>query len=205
MAMFANVKASKEGIVGGAILAFLLVACVALDLLILHSPATAQTLAAKEGTQPDVAPAQPATKGPAKELDRPPAIWVVSCGDNRGKLDCRATQQVYVKTTGQRLVAVAVRVPPDTKKPTLMLQAPLGVYLPAGVSLQIGKDKAVTLPFKGCDRFGCLAEYKLNDAELAAMLKGSGLTISVQDQSQKPAFTITVPVTGFAEAYAKIK
>jgi invasion protein IalB len=86
-----------------------------------------------------------------------------------------------------------------------MLQVPLGVYLPAGASLQIGKDGARTLPFKGCDRQGCVAEYAITDAEIAAMAKGSDLTISVQNQNRQPAFTVTVPVTGFAAAYAKVR
>jgi invasion protein IalB len=87
----------------------------------------------------------------------------------------------------------------------MLLQVPLGVYLPAGASLQIGKDEAKTLPFKGCDRSGCVAEYAITDAEIAAMTKGSDLKISVQNQNQQPAFTLTVPVTGFGAAYAKVR
>ena len=36
------------------------------------------------------------------------------------------------------------------------------------------------------------------------MLKGADITISIQDQQKKP-ISVTVPVAGFAEAYAKIK
>ncbi len=144
-------------------------------------------------------------KAASAQPSPPPAIWTVSCVDNNGKLDCRAGQAIYVKTTGQRLLLVAVRVPADTKRPILMVQVPLGVYLPAGASLRIGKGEAKTLPFKGCDQGGCLAEYDVTDAEIAAMAKGSDLTVSVQNQNRKPAFTLTVPVTGFAAAWAKIE
>lgn len=154
-------------------------------------------------------PAQPAQGGqgqPAQaQQPGPPPVWVVSCDNNQGRLDCRAGQTVFVKPTGQRLLSVAVRVPADTKKPVLLLQVPLGVYLPAGASLEIGKTGAKTLPYRGCDQAGCLAEYAITDEEIAAMAKGSDLTISVQNQNRKPAFTITVPVTGFAAAYAKVK
>jgi invasion protein IalB len=50
-----------------------------------------------------------------------------------------------------------------------------------------------------------LAEYAVTEAEIAAMLKGGDLTISAQNENQQPAFTVTVPVTGFPAAYAKIK
>lgn len=155
--------------------------------------------------QPTPQGAQPTQAQAGQQQPRPPAIWVVSCDDNRGKLDCRAGQSVFLKNTGQRLLSVAVRVPADTKKPIMMVQVPLGVYLPAGASLQIGKDETKTLPFKGCDRGGCVAEYAITKSEIAAMTKGSDLTISVQSQNQQPAFTVTVPVTGFAAAYAKVK
>ena len=49
----------------------------------------------------------------------------------------------------------------------MMVEAPLGVYLPAGASLQIGKDEAKTLPFKGCDHGGCVAEYAITETEIA--------------------------------------
>ncbi len=149
--------------------------------------------------------AQTQQKAPGPQPSRPAPIWVVNCSDNGGKLDCRAGQSLFLKNTGQRLLSVAVRVPADTKKPVLMVQVPLGVYLPAGASLQIGDGEPKTLPFKGCDQGGCLAEYAVTEAEIAAMTKGSDLKVSVENQNQKPAFTLTVPVTGFAAAYAKIK
>ena len=205
MALFANVNPRKAGTVGGAILALFVAGGAAVYLLTFDKPATAQTPVAKQAAQSDVAPAQPVTEQLAKELDRPPPVWVVNCLDNQGKLDCRAEQSAFVTGTGQRVLSVAVRVPPDSKKPVLMVQVPLGVYLPAGASLQIGKEKAKTLPFKGCYQAGCVAEYAITEPEIAAMTKGSDLTVSVQNQNQQPAFTITVPVTGFAAAYAKVK
>jgi invasion protein IalB len=96
-------------------------------------------------------------------------------------------------------------MPADTKKPVLLMQLPLGVYLPAGATLQIGKDEAKTLPFTSCARGGCIAEYAITDAELAAIAKGADITISAQGGVSRKPFTLTVPALGFAAAYAKIK
>jgi invasion protein IalB len=182
MRLSTNIGARKRQIAGGAFLC----------LLALGSGALAQT-------QQQRAPA------PQAQPSRPPAIWVGNCQDNNGKLDCRAGQAVFVKNTGQRILSVAVRVPADTKKPILMVQVPLGVYLPGGASLQIGQDQPKVLPFKACDQGGCLAEYPATEAEIAAMSKGADLKVSVQNQNQQPAFTVTVPTTGFSAAYAKVK
>ncbi len=150
---------------------------------------------------------QPATPAQAQQPGKavPPAVWIVNCENNRGKLDCRASQSIFIKSTGQRLLSVAVRVPSDTKKPVLMVQVPLGVYLPAGASLKIGQDEAKKLPYRGCDQAGCVADYAISESEIAAMTKGADLTVSAQNQNQQPAFTLTVPTTGFAAAYAKVR
>ena len=171
-----------------------------LCILGLGSGALAQTQQPK-----GIAPA--ATTAPAESAgqpSQPQPNWIVSCSPGRSGLECRAGQSLFLKATRQRVLSVAARIPADTKKPVLLLQLPLGVYLPAGATLQIGKAEAKTLSFTACDRGGCVAEYNITDAELSAVAKGSDLTISAQTPSKKP-FTLTVPALGFAAAYAKIK
>jgi invasion protein IalB len=62
-------------------------------------------------------------------------------------LDCRAGQSLPFMGEQARLIA-AVNMPPDTKIPVMILRVPLGVYLPAGVSLQFGNDAAKAVPFE---------------------------------------------------------
>ena len=76
--------------------------------------------------------------------------------------------------------------------------------MPPGTSLQIGQDEAKTFPFQSCNRAGCVAEYAITNAEIAAMLKGADLTISFQTTRKQPII-LKVPSAGFAVAYAKIK
>jgi invasion protein IalB len=153
----------------------------------------------KEGDQraqsPQAAPTQAGSTQPT---------WRVNCSSSEAGLDCRVTQLLFVKTTGQRFLALAVRVPPDTKTPELLVEVPLRTYLPAGVSLQFGGDAAKTVPFRSCHQSGCLATYAATEAEIGAMLKGTDVVVSIQDQQRRP-ITLTVPVKGFAEAYAKIR
>jgi invasion protein IalB len=146
-----------------------------------------------------------ATPQPQQAQQQPPRPnWVVNCSQGQQGLECRAGQSLFFKQTGQRFMSVAVVVAADTKKPQLLLQLPLGVYLPAGVSLRIGKGEAKTLPYESCDQAGCVAEYAVTDAELSAMAKGANLTVSAANR-QKKSFNIEVSSDGFAAAYAKIK
>jgi len=141
--------------------------------------------------------------GAAAEPAQP--SWAVNCDNSQKGLDCRAVQSLFLKNTGQRLLTVAVRVPPDSKKPTMLIQVPLGVYLPAGITLQVGKEAAKTLPYQNCNQAGCIAEYAVTEAEIAAMQKGSDLRVSVQNLAKQTGFDVTVSVLGFDVAYAKVK
>ena len=78
----------------------------------------------------------------AGQPSQPQPNWVVSCSQTRPGLECRAGQSLFLRKTRQRVLSVAVRMPADTKKPVLLVQLPLGVYLPAGATLQIGKEEA---------------------------------------------------------------
>jgi invasion protein IalB len=197
MGLFAK-RARGFRATGGAVLGLLMVSGAILVLLAFDNGALSQTLQQK---QPDKAtPTQP---GPGQTAPSQPN-WAVNCSNIPAGLDCRAIQSLFFKSSGQRLLSVVVHVPPDTKKPELLLQLPLGVYLPAGASLQIGKDAAKTVPYKSCDQYGCLAEYAITEAEIAAMSKGSDLTITMQNLNQQPV-TVTLPALGFAAAYAKLK
>ena len=133
---------------------------------------------------------------------QPQPIWGVNCAGTPTGLDCRAVQILPITNTGQ--TTVVVRLLPETKKPVLLLLVPLGIDLPAGATIQIGQDEAKRLPLKNCDSSGCLAEYAMADAELAALLKGQAMTISMQDRDKR-SISVKVPATGFPAAYAKMK
>jgi invasion protein IalB len=156
----------------------------------------AQTAQPKTG-QPAPRPAAPAKPAPIQPT------WAVICENAQTGLDCRAVQSVRLND-GRATLNVAVRVPQDTKKPVLLLQLPLGLYLPAGVAVQIGQGGAKAVPFEICDQNGCMARYPVTDIEIVAMQKGEDLTVTAQTPSKRP-IAVKVPVTGFPAAYAKIK
>lgn len=189
MRFCSKISARKLTIAGGAVLC----------LLGFGTVAVAQT------AQPKGAPQVNAPADAAGQPSQPQPNWIVTCSQTRPGLECRAGQSLFLRQTRQRVLSVAVRMPADTKKPVFLMQLPLGVYLPAGATLQIGKDEAKTLPFTNCGQGGCIAEYAVTDAELAAIAKGADITISAQRSGDRKPFTLTVPALGFAAAYAKIK
>ena len=177
-AMLSRYRALRRAALG------LLICCCA------TSPALAQV-----NVQPKSSPPAPQAK------PKPPQpSWVVTCANAQTGLDCRAMQAVQV---GQGRVVVAVHVPPETNKPELLVLLPLGLYLPAGVVVQFGKEAAKRLTIESCETEGCIAKYLVSGAELDALQKGADLMLSIQTSNKTP-IAFKVPALGFSAAFAKV-
>ena len=109
-----------------------------------------------------------------------------------------------LQNTGQLVVLVNIRVPNDTRAPIATVQIPLGLFLPAGMKIQVDDGKSVDLPVQTCEQRGCYANAPLAADLLAAMRTGKQLKISFQNLA-KETITIPLPLTDFAAAYDKIK
>jgi invasion protein IalB len=147
--------------------------------------------------------------GPANlvaEKKSPETNWSARCVNNpEGQIvDCRVTQNIALTKTGQRLLAVVVRIPRDTGAPAMTLNLPHGLFLPAGTTLQIDKATPKELVIDTCDSKGCYASLDVDNELLMILKKGSTLTVTFQNLAKQP---IVVPVTlvGFTAAFAKIE
>lgn len=132
--------------------------------------------------------------------------WVAQCSSaSRGAApDCAVNQRVVLANTGQLLAAITIRVPSETRKPVMMLQAPLGLYLPPGMSLTIGKGKTVTVPLQTCDNNGCYAGQPMSADMLKQFRSGDKLVLKFQNMNRQD-INVTVSLKGFSEAFEKVK
>ncbi len=73
----------------------------------------------------DAAAAKPGTAGTAN--------WATRCSSaTRGApLDCSIEQSAVLTKTGQLIVLVSIRIPAQPRSPVILVQIPLGVFLPA--------------------------------------------------------------------------
>ena len=173
------------------------------DVSLRHVLGPTEVLGPNDVGQPKTVEQTP-VQGTAPPRRAGPPVWRVNCSDSQAGLDCRAVQTIVVKQTGQPFLTVVVRVPPDTKKPVMLIQAPLGSYLPAGVILQFGQDPARAIPFHNCNRSGCVATYAVTEPEIGAMLNGANLAVAIQNRQRAP-IKLTVQAADFPEVYARMK
>jgi invasion protein IalB len=130
--------------------------------------------------------------------------WRVDCTTKAGVIDCAAMDQVTVRGTNQQLIVMTVRIAPDTKKPVVLIQLPLGIAVANGLTLTIGEAPPQTYPIQTCTPGGCFAGTALADRQLESMRTSAQLRVA-WGSLEKQTTTVTMPLTGFAACYAKLK
>ncbi|MEO8318653.1 MAG: invasion associated locus B family protein [Bradyrhizobium sp.] len=182
---------------------FLLVA--GASCLVLVNPAVAQqaqhkaTKAAPAALKP--AGAAASTDGSAQSQP----VWTSRCASDgrQAALLCEMEQSLYMTKTGQLVASVNVKLPPDTRQPVMMIQLPVGLFLPAGVNLQIDEGKPQPLAIQTCDLKGCYAATTLSPDLLGSMKSGKRFAVVFQNLS-KENVTFAFGLSGFGDGYDKI-
>lgn len=152
------------------------------------------------------APAAPASQKPALGAtdDEGPSRtsatyddWVVRCeraeGTGGAKV-CEAAQTLQIGNPQQNLVAQVVFGKLKSDAPLrLVLQLPVGVWLPGGAQLTVGDNgKPITAGFKFCIR-ACIADVDLTPQQAAALSTATGAgSLVFQDRNQSQ---ITLPIS----------
>ncbi|TCT05605.1 invasion associated locus B family protein [Aquabacter spiritensis] len=181
----------------------------AVDLAQAQTPAPAQTQPRKPATPP--ATAQKPALG--SQDDNVPSRtsatyddWVVRCerGESTGGVKvCEVAQTLQIGNQQQGLMAQVVFGKLKEDGPLRMvLQVPVGVWLPAGAQFTAG-DNAKPIPagFKFCIR-ACIADLDLTAQQAAALATASGsATLAFEDRNQAP-ISLPVSLKGLAPALA---
>ncbi|QFR34403.1 invasion associated locus B family protein [Ancylobacter sp. TS-1] len=148
---------------------------------------------------------QPAAPAPAAAPARPGLTtatyqdWVVRCvAADKGRI-CEVVQNIQAQ--GQGVIASVAVGRADAKAPLrLVVQLPAGVWLPAGVKVQLReKAKPLQLVFTRCPQ-GCLAEVELDATSVQALRTATEAgNFSFEDGARRPV-TLPLSFRGFTAA-----
>jgi invasion protein IalB len=132
--------------------------------------------------------------------------WVSKCVSESRKsaLVCSAEETLVFVNTGQAVASVVVRTQSDTHEPVMMIRVPVGLYLPAGLNIQVDGGKPQPVPLQTCDLQGCYAELQISSGLLAALKGGKRLSILCQNSAKKD-LVLPLVLDNFADAYGKIQ
>lgn len=174
------------------------------------NPAAAQQQLQQKPTKPT--PAAPKSAGgataagaPADGNVPPQPVWTSRCSSDGRKsaLLCEMEQSLYITKTGQLVASINVKLPPDTRQPVMMIQLPVGLFLPGGVNFQIDEGKPQALVIQTCDLKGCYAATTVSPELLGSMKSGKRLSVVFQNLS-KENVNLAFALSGFAEGYDRI-
>lgn len=133
--------------------------------------------------------------------------WRVRCEtpSSGGAEQCVMFQSVVAQERDARILNVAVRYSDEDPAPIAYVAAPLGVYLPSGLSLSIDNGKTLRLPFEFCNASGCHTRLKLEDDLLRSLKQGGTAQFIIVQFTGGQQFTATVSLRGFTAAFDALK
>lgn len=155
----------------------------------------------KKGTAPSAKPEQ---RTRVQRIPQKASGWSVRCTNPGMGLSCKATQTIGNRKTRKRVLSVSVSKPRKGKRGGgMLLQLPLGLFLPAGVTMGVDVETPERLTIQTCNAKGCFAGAPLTPDKLTAMTTGTKLFVTFQNM-KKQKVVVPVPLKGFAEAYKKM-
>lgn len=141
--------------------------------------------------------------GEADMTERQFQDWMLRCGRSQEGPEVCEMQQQRTDSEGRTVMAVAVGTVPGAPQPGMLIILPLGISLPAGVTLQIDDGAQIPLQVERCERQGCRIEM-LVEPELLNRLK-SGHEAKVffeafDPQGERQRLGIPISLLGFTAA-----
>lgn len=155
--------------------------------------------------------AQPAAAQPAATPQTPQQTtatyedWIVRCETLAGppaQKSCEMVQFTHVKGQQAALTQIAIGRPVKGQPVKLVIQVPLGVWLPTGIRFVPGAGEAgLPTTFKRCVQAGCFADTDLKD-DMVRKLRATKTAgkIEFKDAGQKDV-GLPVSFNGFGAAY----
>jgi invasion protein IalB len=193
---------------------FRLFAAATLALAVFSSSGTAQTQQQQPGkTQfgPRANKQQPGMKGPGAEVVATHGAWKIQCevpaqgaateGQAAGQKQCGMVQVTRSEKNEKiGLSLVIVKAKQGEKQVTMMrVMAPIGVFLPTGIALEIDGAAVGRVPFTRCLPQICIAFAEASKETLEKMRKGNAANFII---SEAPGINVSMKISleGFSKA-----
>jgi invasion protein IalB len=156
-------------------------------------------------------------QAPAPEGAAPPDVemterrfqdWVVRCGRPRGQdAEVCEMQQQQIDNEDRTVMAVAVGKVPGSSDVGLLILLPLGILLPAGVTMQIDSGAAMPLEVERCERQGCRIERLIEPDLLSRLKGGTKATVffeAFDPQGKRQRLGVPISLLGFTAALNEV-
>ncbi len=133
------------------------------------------------------------------------ADWGLRCrSDDAGGRHCYLFQNILLREGRQRIFHIAVGYRVDDQQAMALLTAPLGTYLPPGVTLQVDEGEPFRVYFEHCNPDGCHASLPLDAKQVDAWKRGLNIGVAIHDAAGRRV-GFPVSLKGFTRGYEALQ
>lgn len=140
----------------------------------------------------------------AQQQQQTPEGWFKLCQKQKDTDVCNVQNIKLAKESGQLLVAISlIELSGKAQRRVMQITVPPMRMLPPGIGLQIDGGKTAKVDYVICPiqpSPSCIAEAPLTNEVVAALKRGTELTITAVNFQNQPT-PIKVSLKGFTEAY----
>ena len=123
--------------------------------------------------------------------------WVFECTAlAANKTNCVLSQTLIQNESKQRVLRIALNQPEKSKELQLVAVAPLGLYIPAGLTATIDKNTEVPLILKTCTQQGCIATANVDSKLVKSLTSGNNIEVSFSANADSKPITLNVSLMG---------
>lgn len=140
---------------------------------------------------------QPA--GAAEEA--PKSTWQTACSSEASSPACRISQTI-VDGKGRKIVRFEVAQ--GKAGPYLEANAPLKLYIPFGVALQIDDGEKRPMQLVDCDKTGCRAVITIDKLLIKSLAAGKAIKLYFMDSASAKQIAVGGSLIGFATAVRSV-
>ncbi len=139
------------------------------------------------------------------EADNGYGDWTRSCAAAEDGLEvCQISQFTREANSEALLFEISIGYVPESPSPVVFLTAPLGMYLPRGITIRLTDQTLMTVAVQQCTAQGCLAVTTLDEAFLKELkIASEGLVVFGRNAEQNVG--VPLSLAGFEKALASIE
>lgn len=129
--------------------------------------------------------------------------WTMSCTRQDDKALCVVVQSQGDSKTGRRKFGIELQAPRDGRSDGTVLM-PFGLAIEPGVTFKLDEQTlGKGAPYIACNSEGCIVPISFPSLALEGMRSSKTLTVTGQKSGASEPASITVPLEGFPQAFAR--
>jgi len=132
--------------------------------------------------------------------------WAVACRQLKEDAPqrCILFQNIILRQSGKRVLNVSIARPDKDKPYVAAVTAPLGILLPAGLTLHVDEKELVRFQLRLCNVNGCQGQFPVSDDVRRVFSEGKNGRVVFRQPNGRP-LRVEFSLNGFRDGFAELE